>query len=54
MKRTGDRARFAIDRRLFRPETLVATKMETLAEAPMTLEEMFVALTGEPDKEMAA
>jgi ABC-2 type transport system ATP-binding protein len=54
MKRTGDRARFAVDRRLFRPEMLVATKMEILAEAPMTLEEMFIALTGEPSREIAA
>ncbi len=54
MKRMGDRARFAIDRRLFRLEALAAKKMEILAEAPMTLEEMFVALTGEPDREMAA
>ena len=46
LKRQGERARVVIDRARFNPESLVATQVEIIAEAPMNLEELFVALVG--------
>jgi ABC-2 type transport system ATP-binding protein len=54
LKQTGDRGRLIIDRRLFRPERLASTKVEIVGEAPMTLEELFVALVAAREREMAA
>jgi ABC-2 type transport system ATP-binding protein len=54
LSRNGDRARIVADRTQFDPETLRGAKVEILSEAPMTLEEMFVALVSAPAGELAA
>jgi ABC-2 type transport system ATP-binding protein len=48
MARDGDRARLLVDLQVLQPDALAQPGLEVLAQAPMTLEEIFVALTGAP------
>ncbi len=51
LKKDGERARLLFDRTEFNPDSLRNTRVEILSEAPMTLEELFVALTAKPAEE---
>jgi len=46
LERDGDRVRLLVDRTRLAPDFLAAARAETIAEIPMTLEELFLALVG--------
>jgi ABC-2 type transport system ATP-binding protein len=53
LKRDGDRFELLLDRQLMTRDSLATLGMEVIAETPLTLEDLFIALVGTPATKIA-